>query len=137
MKIMATLCRSSAVEPRKVLMIDDEEDIRVIGKLSLQAVGGWTVVLASSGPEGLRAAETERPDLILLDVMMPEMDGPTTFRSLQENPSTASIPVIFMTARVQKQEVQSYLDLGAAGVVAKPFDPMTLPAEVREILSSR
>ena len=119
----------------KVLLVDDEDDIRTIGQLSLSRVGGWQTVLASSGTEAVAKAATERPDLILLDVMMPGMDGPTTFGQLRAQESTAKTPIIFMTAKIQKQEVARYLELGAVGVIGKPFDPMTLPAEIKRLLS--
>lgn len=121
---------------RRVMLVDDEDDIRTIAELSLSAVGGLETVLAASGDEALEMALEQRPDVILLDVLMPGMDGPTLFRHLQANPSTATIPVIFMTARVQRREVERYLALGVAGVVPKPFDPMTLAATVREIVSN-
>ena len=119
---------------RKVLLVDDEDDIRTIGQLSLSRVGGWQTVLASSGAEAVTKAATEGPDLILLDVMMPGMDGPTTLGKLRAQEATAKTPVIFMTAKIQKQEVARYLELGAVGVIGKPFDPMTLPAEIKRLL---
>ncbi|MBU8900767.1 hypothetical protein DRW03_35795 [Corallococcus sp. H22C18031201] len=119
---------------RKVLLVDDEDDIRTIGQLSLSRVGGWQTVLASSGAEALEKAASESPDLILLDVMMPGMDGPTTFGKLRAQSSTATTPIIFMTAKIQKQEVARYLELGALGVIGKPFDPMTLPQEIRKLV---
>lgn len=122
------------MEIRKVMLVDDEVDIRTIGEMALESVGQWQVVAAASGEEALELAARERPDVILLDVMMPKMDGPTTFARLREQPDTADTPVIFMTAKVQKQEVARYLDLGASGVIAKPFDPMTLPDEIRRTL---
>jgi CheY-like chemotaxis protein len=118
----------------KVLMIDDEPDIRQVGQMSLKAVGKWQVVLAKSGPEGVELAAKEKPDVILLDVMMPGTDGPTTLSHLRAQDSTRAIPVIFMTAKVQKHEVEQYLQLGAVGVISKPFDPMTLPKEIRKIV---
>ena len=111
----------------KVLMVEDEPHIRRIGELSLKGVGKWKVVLASSGAEGVEKAAAEQPDVILLDVMMPGMDGPTTLAELRAQPSTENIPVIFITAEVEKHEVERYLGLGAAGVISKPFDPMKLP----------
>jgi two-component system OmpR family response regulator len=119
---------------RKVMLVDDEDDIRTIGNLSLGRVGGWQTVLAASGAEAVSKAAAEQPDLILLDVMMPGMDGPTTLGQLRAQESTAKTPVIFMTAKVQKQEVARYLELGAVGVIGKPFDPMTLPAEIKRLL---
>ncbi|MBZ4419226.1 response regulator [Myxococcus sp. RHSTA-1-4] len=119
---------------RKVMLVDDEDDIRTIGNLSLSRVGGWQTVLASSGAEALEKAAAEKPDLILLDVMMPGMDGPTTFAKLRAQEATARTPIIFMTAKIQKQEVARYLELGALGVIGKPFDPMTLPQEIRKLV---
>ncbi|KFE68669.1 response regulator [Hyalangium minutum] len=121
---------------RKVLLVDDEEDIRTVGHLSLKRVGGWQTVLAASGAEAVALAAAEKPDVILLDVMMPGMDGPTTFGQLRAQEATAHTPIIFMTAKIQKQEVARYLELGAAGVISKPFDPMTLPTEIRKLLPS-
>ncbi|QRN94897.1 response regulator [Archangium violaceum] len=119
---------------RKVMLVDDEDDIRTIGQLSLGRVGGWQTVLAASGAEAVTKAAAEQPDLILLDVMMPGMDGPTTLGKLRAQEATAKTPVIFMTAKIQKQEVARYLELGAVGVIGKPFDPMTLPAEIKRLL---
>lgn len=127
---------SGAPQVRRVLLVDDEPDIRRIGQLSLQRVGRWEVALASSGAEALVVAERERPDVILLDVMMPVEDGPTTLGRLREQPGTAAIPVIFMTAKVLQHEVQRWRELGAVGVIPKPFDPMTLPAEVLRVLAA-
>ena len=115
-------------------MIDDEPDIRRIGEMSLSAVGKLKVLLASSGAEGIELARREKPDVILLDVMMPGLDGPATLQKLRADAETAKIPVIFMTAKVQRAEVERYLDLGAQGVVPKPFDPLTLAARVRELV---
>ncbi|MFP2959039.1 response regulator [Myxococcus sp. 1LA] len=119
---------------RKVMLVDDEDDIRTIGNLSLSRVGGWQTVLAASGSEALEKGSAEKPDLILLDVMMPGMDGPTTFGKLRAQVATAHTPIIFMTAKIQKQEVARYLELGALGVIGKPFDPMTLPQEIRKLV---
>jgi two-component system OmpR family response regulator len=120
----------------KVLLVDDEPHIRRIGELSLKGVGKWTAVLAASGAEAIGLAERECPDLILLDVMMPGMDGPATLQQLRASNATARIPVIFMTAKVQKHEVDKYLAAGAVGVIPKPFDPMALPAQILQILST-
>jgi CheY-like chemotaxis protein len=121
---------------RKVLLVDDENDIRTVGNLSLSRVGGWQTLLASSGAEAVALAAAERPDLILLDVMMPGMDGPTTLGQLRAQEATARTPIIFMTAKSQKHEVARYLELGAVGVISKPFDPMTLPTEIKKLLPS-
>jgi CheY-like chemotaxis protein len=119
----------------KVLIVDDEADIRRIGELSLQGIGGWDVLLAESGAQGVEAAKAHRPDLILMDMMMPEMDGLTALEELRKDPELQSTPVVFMTAKVQRDEVTRYLEAGAVGVVHKPFDPMALPDELRKILS--
>jgi CheY-like chemotaxis protein len=119
-------------ELRKVLLVDDEPDIRTIVELTL-GVEGWDVCAARSGAEAIKLAESERPDVILLDVMMPGMDGVATFAELRESPQTRTIPVVFLTARAQTHEVGRYLNLGAAGVIIKPFDPMTLVQELRRI----
>lgn len=122
------------VKIKKVLLVEDEPHIRRIGELSLRGVGRWEVVLAASGAEGLDRAAEEQPDVILLDVMMPGMDGPTMLAELQSQSNTSMIPVIFMTAKVEKPEVERYLSLGAAGVISKPFDPLKLPREIEQIL---
>lgn len=127
----------SAVMVERVLLVDDDPRIRKIAQIALQGVAHWQVSLAASGFEALEAAAKDRPDVILLDVMMPEMDGPTTLARLKESEQTASIPVIFFTAKVQKHELDSYLALGAAGIISKPFDPMTLPQEITDILDRR
>lgn len=121
---------------RKVLLVDDEADIRTLGQLSLSRLGGWETVLAASGAEAVTRAVAEQPDLILLDVMMPGMDGPSTFTQLRAQEATARIPVIFMTAKTQKQEVARFLELGAVGVICKPFDPVMLPSEIKRLLPS-
>jgi CheY-like chemotaxis protein len=119
---------------KRILMIDDEDDIREVAKISLEMVGGWEVLVARSGAEGLAKAQAENPDAILLDVMMPEMDGPTTFRKLQEDPVTQKIPVILMTAKVQAADRQRFNKLGVTSVIVKPFDPMQLPSQVSAAL---
>ena len=119
---------------RRLLIIDDEDHIREIAQVSLEMVGGWDVLTASCGSDGIAQAEVERPDAILLDVMMPEMDGPTTFRELQASPVTRQIPVILLTAKVQPAERRGFAELGVHGVLAKPFDPIGLPGQVAELL---
>lgn len=120
----------------KVLLVDDEPDIRKIGRLSLEGVGKMHAILAASAPEGIALARSEKPDVILMDMMMPGMDGAMALAELKSTPELASIPVIFMTAKVQRSEVDHYLRLGAIGVIQKPFDPMTLPADIRKMLSA-
>jgi CheY-like chemotaxis protein len=117
----------------KVLIIDDEPDIRRIAKLSLTRVGGMEVVEASSGIEGVSRALSERPDAILLDVMMPGLDGPTTLSALRSRSETSGVPVVFLTAKAMASELERLKSLGAAGVLTKPFDPMKLPSQLREI----
>jgi CheY-like chemotaxis protein len=118
----------------QVLLIDDDPSIRKIAEISLSRVGKWRVFLAESGLQALDVVSREQPDVILLDVMMPGMDGPTTLKYLREKPSLSNTPIIFMTAKVQKHEIDTYCQMGAAGVISKPFDPMLLPAEVERIV---
>ena len=117
----------------RVMMVEDEADIQTIARLALEVLGQFTVVICSSGPQALAEAPLFKPDLILLDVMMPGMDGPTTLGTLRADPHTAGIPVIFMTAKVQTHEVAQYQALGALDVISKPFDPMTLSSKICEI----
>ncbi|HZL50107.1 MAG TPA: response regulator [Terracidiphilus sp.] len=120
--------------PHKVLIIDDEDDIREVAALSLESVAGWDVVMASSGAQGLARAIEHQPDAILLDVMMPGMDGPSTFRELRANPSTAKIPVLLLTAKVQSSDQRRFADLGVEAVLFKPFDPLTLSNQIADVL---
>ncbi|HEV2177781.1 MAG TPA: response regulator [Terriglobia bacterium] len=119
---------------RRILIIDDEEDIREIAQVSLEAVTGWEAITAASADEGMEKAEREQPDAVLLDVQMPDMDGPATFRLLRASPSTSRIPVIMLTAKVQAADRRLLAGLGVAGVIPKPFDPMKLAAEVARVL---
>lgn len=121
----------------KVVIIDDEEDIRSVASMSLGILGGIEVVEAEGGRDGIAKAAAEQPDAILLDAMMPEMDGPATLEALRNNPDTASIPVIFLTAKAIRSEVDKLMAMGAAGVLSKPFDPTTLATQVREILEKK
>jgi CheY-like chemotaxis protein len=118
----------------RVLIIDDEEDIREVAALSLQTVAGWEVVMANSGAQGLARAIEHKPDAILLDVMMPGMDGPTTFRELRKNPATAHIPVVLLTAKVQRSDQRRFADLGVEAILFKPFDPLTLSTQIAAAL---
>jgi CheY-like chemotaxis protein len=120
----------------KVLIVDDEPDIRRIARLGLSRVGGMEVVEAANGADGLVRAREDRPDAILLDVMMPGLDGPSTLARLREDPQTASVPVVFLTAKAIAAEVDRLKSLGAAGVLTKPFDPMTLARELRAALGT-
>jgi two-component system OmpR family response regulator len=118
---------------KRLLFVEDEPDIQIVARLALEAIGGFKVEICNSGREALEKAPTFGPDLILLDVMMPGMDGPTTLGALREQPQTATTPVIFMTAKVQPYEVAEYKRLGALDVIAKPFDPMQLSANITAI----
>jgi len=118
---------------QKILYVEDDPDIQMIALIALENVGGFTVSTASSGIEALTLAVKDQPDLILLDVMMPKMDGLETIRQLRANEDTSEIPVIFMTAKTQDERVMNYRTAGAAGVIQKPFDPMTLADQVRKI----
>ncbi|MES9936134.1 MAG: response regulator [Sedimenticola sp.] len=117
----------------KIMLVDDEPDIREVAKMSLEMVGGLQVETCENGVEALSRVDEIAPDLILLDVMMPEMDGPETFTQMQAAGHVDSIPVVFMTAKVQPNEVAEYKELGAADVIAKPFDPMALAEQVKSI----
>jgi CheY-like chemotaxis protein len=120
----------------RVLLVDDEADIRRIAALSLSRVGGMEVEQAEGGSEGIRKAREGRPDVILLDMMMPGLDGLATFRALRGDPETSEIPVVFLTAKAMSSEVERLKGLGARGVLIKPFDPMDLPRLLREVLDS-
>jgi len=120
----------------RVLIIDDEDDIRRIARISLERVGKMEVVDVGSGAEGLRKAREGSVDAILLDVMMPGLDGPSTLAALRSDPTTASIPVIFLTAKAMSSERDRLRGLGVAGVLVKPFDPTALPGQVRAALGS-
>ena len=120
-------------ELHRILYVEDDPDIQAIAVMVLETIHGFTLEVCSSGNEALQKAEAFNPDLILLDVMMPNMDGPDTLERLRECPVLATTPVVFITAKVQPREVQAYLDLGVVGVIAKPFDPMTLTDQLREI----
>jgi CheY-like chemotaxis protein len=118
----------------KILIIDDEDDIREVAALSLESVAGWDVIMANSGAQGVARAAEQRPDAILLDVMMPGMDGPATVRELRNNPVTARIPVLLLTAKVQGTDQRRFADLGVEAVLFKPFDPLTLSTQIASAL---
>jgi CheY-like chemotaxis protein len=122
------------MSPKRILLVDDEDDIREVAAISMQAVGGWQVYSASSGAEAIATATAEQPDVILLDVMMPDLDGPTTFRRLQADARTRDIPVILLTAKAQAADHRSFEELGVTGVLNKPFDPMSLSDQVTALL---
>ncbi|HEY9826995.1 MAG TPA: response regulator [Stenomitos sp.] len=119
---------------KRVLIIDDEETIQTIVQFGIEMAAGWKVITASSGSEGLSTAESASPDVILLDVMMPEMDGIATFKALQDNQNTAHIPVILLTAKAQTAEKRQFHELGVNGVITKPFNSLDLPGQIAKIL---
>lgn len=121
-------------ELKNVLLVEDDADIQAVALIALEDVGGLSVRACSSGREALAAVRDFRPDVVLLDVMMPGLTGPETLRELRAVPGMSDVPVVFMTARVQQREVNEYLALGAVGVIPKPFEPMTLANDVRELV---
>lgn len=123
------------METKRVLVIDDEPGIRKLVQISLRAIAGWEVLTAASGQEGLAIAETEQPDAILLDVMMPEMNGILTFQRMQTIPALQHIPTILLTAKVQPSEQQQFAELQIAGVITKPFKAPDLVQQMRSILA--
>lgn len=120
----------------KVLIIDDEDDIRSVAALSLGILGGVEVVEAENGRDGISKAASEKPDVILLDMMMPEMDGVATLAELRNTQGVSSIPVIFLTARAMSSEVENLKRMGAKGILTKPFDPTILATQVKAILEA-
>lgn len=120
----------------QILHVDDEPDIREIAQMSLEMSGGFNVVSVGSAQDALERLNDFKPDAILLDVMMPEMDGPGLFRVLRSRDDCTDIPVVFMTAAAQRQSMDELMSLGATGVISKPFDPMTLGAELQEVLNT-
>lgn len=127
----------TARDIKRILLVEDDPDIQTIAKLALNSIGGFTVHACSSGREALAAVTACNPDCVLLDVMMPGMDGPSVLKALRALPACANTPVIFMTARVQPSEVAQYKELGALDVIAKPFDPITLADDIRRILGGQ
>jgi CheY-like chemotaxis protein len=121
---------------RRILIIDDEDDIREVAALSLEATAGWDVLTASSGAAGIAeaTAASPPPDAILMDVMMPGMDGPSTFRMIQQDPAISRIPVLLLTAKVQGVDQRRFAGLGVAAVLFKPFDPLTLASQIARAL---
>jgi two-component system OmpR family response regulator len=117
----------------RILYVEDDPDIQAIAVMVLETINGFTLETCNGGRDALDKAVAFKPDLILLDVMMPGMDGPETLKGLRNFPELTNTPVVFMTAKVQPQEIAGYLKLGAVGVIAKPFDPMTLAQQLRDI----
>ncbi|MFC4653487.1 MULTISPECIES: response regulator [Rheinheimera] len=122
-------------ELKRIMHVEDDPSIQAVAKVALEVVGGFTVETCNGGEEALQRFASFAPQLILLDVMMPGMDGPSTLKQLQQDHDLSTIPVVFMTAKVQASEIQSYKALGAADVVVKPFDPMTLSDQIRTVWS--
>lgn len=127
---------SDAATLKRVLLVEDEPDISFIATRALEAFGGYTVQPCNDSRDAINQANGFKPDIILLDVMMPGKDGPTTLSELNEISSLNKIPVVFMTARVQKEELEEYSKMGAVGVIPKPFDPLSLAAELQKIWSN-
>ncbi|MEB3229676.1 MAG: response regulator [Leptolyngbyaceae bacterium] len=123
------------MNPKRVLIIDDEEAIQTVVKFGLKMAAGWDVLTANSGMEGIYQAQVEQPDIILLDVMMPEMDGLATFKKLSQAPETRAIPVILLTAKAQASEKRIFQKTGVNGVITKPFNSLNLAKEISRILN--
>lgn len=120
--------------PRRILLIDDDQGIREVASTVLEMVGGYNVDTAASGLEGVEKARTGQPDAIVLDVMMPGLDGPETFALLRKDSETCNVPVILLTAKTQAADRSRFASLGVAGMLAKPFDPMALSDQIAGIL---
>lgn len=118
----------------KLLLVDDDANIRTLALMGLEGLTDWHVEQADSGQAALELASTNVPDVILLDMMMPSMDGIATYARLQKIEALRHVPVIFITAKVQSTEVEKYLELGVAGVITKPFDPMQLPEQIKSLV---
>lgn len=118
---------------QRILYVEDEPDIQAVARMALEAVGGFTLQVCSSGEEALQTAVEFGPDLLLLDVMMPGMDGPTTLQELRNLPDLANTPAVFMTAKVQPQEIEQFKSFGALDVIPKPFDPMALSSQIAAV----
>jgi len=120
-------------ELQKVLLAEDEPDIREVASMSLEMLGGLTLEVCESGVDVVDKALSFKPDIVVLDVMMPNMDGPSALAALRATPGCEAIPVVFMTAKVMQEEVDELWRLGASDVIAKPFDPVTLPSRLQEL----
>jgi two-component system, OmpR family, response regulator len=125
------------MELSKILYAEDDPDIQEIGALALETLGGFTVKACDNGAEVLPAAIEFQPDMVILDIMMPGMDGVEALRVLRENDSFKDTPVIFMTAKVMKEEQQKYIEMGVLDIIAKPFDPISLCERIHEIWRDR
>jgi CheY-like chemotaxis protein len=119
---------------KRILVIDDEQRIQEVVQACLEILSNWEVITVGSGAEGLNQAQNQKLDAILLDVSLPEMDGITIFQQLQAHPTTQAIPVLLLTAKVQPQDKEQFAQLGIAGVITKPFDPVQLPFQIAQVL---
>lgn len=120
-------------ELKKILYAEDEPDVQTVVELTVQTMSNYAIKICDNGKKLLECVQDYNPDLILLDVMMPEMDGPTTFRNLQKNIKTKDIPVVFMTAKAQIHEIETFKQTGILGIITKPFDPLNLCNEIERI----
>lgn len=120
-------------KPQKILYVEDDKDIQVIGKMTLETFGNFEVILCDSGKEALEKIKNVKPDLVLMDIMMPEMDGISTMQEFKKDLEISDIPVIFMTAKAQVHEVEKYNKMGVAGVIIKPFEPVSLCSQINQI----
>jgi CheY-like chemotaxis protein len=118
---------------KRILLVEDDPDIQLVAHMALESIGGFAVLVCGSGKEAVDAAPRFAPDLMLLDVMMPEMDGPTTLQALRAIPALVAVPAAFLTAKVQPSDVARYRQLGISEIIPKPFDPMTLSETVRRL----
>jgi two-component system, OmpR family, response regulator len=121
----------------RIMYIEDEPDIIEIAKIALEDIGGFTLECCRSGSEAVKKAAEFKPDLFLIDVMMPQMDGPATLRELRKIAEFVSTPVIFMTAKAQASEIKEYIAMGALDVITKPFDPLKLPSTIQNIWNGK
>jgi two-component system, OmpR family, response regulator len=120
----------------RLLLVDDDDDIRTIARMSFERIGGWTVVDVSSGQDALEAVSRDGPfDAVVLDVMMPGLDGPATLARLRDGVLPPAVPIVFLTAKIDRADREALVALGAVGTLRKPFDPMTLPAELERVLA--
>lgn len=122
------------MDVKRILFIDDEEDIKILASFCLESEAGWEMIAASGGIEGIAIAEAQQPDAILLDAMMPDIDGLQTLKKLQVNPKTKHIPTIFITAKAQASDRLRFYSAGAKGVINKPFDALTLASQISGFL---
>ncbi|MEI6331389.1 MAG: response regulator [Pseudanabaena sp. ELA645] len=120
---------------KTILLIDDEPNLAEVISICLSSFKGWNVKVANSGKIGLSIVQTVQPDAILLDVMMPEMDGLAVYQALQKNPETQNIPVIFLTAKVQASDLKKFAELGVLGTIAKPFEPLVIADQITQLLN--